>query len=250
MPDLRLIKAEILKLRRRRGLLVGTAVLTFVAVAIFFAVASILHITSPAKYGGAGGSETFETAMSILAMTAGIAGVLIGATAGGSDIESGVFRDLAATGRSRTALFFARVPGAWAIIVPAVLASVTLSAILALVLHAGSTAVTAGAIVSGGSAALVSGMLLSAAAVGLAAMAGSRGMVIGLVLAFQLGVSPLLAQLGLLGDGIYAIPSVAIARIGGAMTNDVGLVVAIGVVIAWATATLGAGLYRTRTQEI
>ncbi|MDX6691097.1 MAG: hypothetical protein QOG15_2554 [Solirubrobacteraceae bacterium] len=249
MPGLRLIRAEILKLRRRRGLLAGIAVLTFAAVAIFFAVASILHLTNPAKYGGAGGGDHFDTAMGILAMTGGVAGVLIGATAGGSDIESGVFRDLAATGRSRTALFFARVPGAWAIIVPAVLASVTLSAILALVLSGGS-ALSAGAIVAGGASALVAGMLLSAASVGLAAMAGSRGMVIGLVLAFQLGVSPLLAQLGLLGDGVGAIPSVAIARIGGAPTHDVALAVAIGVVIAWATVTLGAGLYRTRTQEI
>jgi hypothetical protein len=249
MPDLRLIRAEILKLRRRRGLLVAAGVLTFVAVGIFFLVAGVLHATDPAKYGGAGGKDGFETAMAILAMTAGIAGVLLGATAGASDIESGVFRDLAATGRSRSALFFARVPGAWAIVVPFVLASVGLSATLALALPADAP-LTAGALVSGGASALVAGMLLSAVSVGLAAVAGSRGMVIGLVLAFQLGVSPLLAQLGLLGDGIYAIPSVAIARIGGAMSGDVALVVAIGIVIAWAAAALGAGVWRTRTQEI
>ena len=40
-------------------------------------------------------------------------GVIIGATAGGADIETGVYRDLVATGRSRTALFFSRVPAAW-----------------------------------------------------------------------------------------------------------------------------------------
>jgi hypothetical protein len=44
-----------------------------------------------------------------------------------------VFRDLAATERSRTALFAVRVPGAWAIVVPSVLAAVAVSAILALV---------------------------------------------------------------------------------------------------------------------
>ena len=48
----------------------------------------------------------------MLALLAAVAGAIVGATAGGADIEAGVFRDLAATGRSRTALFFARVPGA------------------------------------------------------------------------------------------------------------------------------------------
>ena len=49
----------------------------------------------------------------MLALLASVAGAIIGATAGGADIESGVFRDLVATGRSRTALFFSRVPAAW-----------------------------------------------------------------------------------------------------------------------------------------
>ena len=57
---------------------------------------------------------------------AAVAGVLVGATAGGADIEAGVFRDLAATGRWWTALFVARVPGAWAIVVLIALAAVVL----------------------------------------------------------------------------------------------------------------------------
>ena len=167
--------------------------------------------------------------MGVLAMTGAVAGTLVGATAGGADIEAGVFRDLAATGRSRGALFGARVPGAWAVLVPAVLAGVVVSAALALALH-GTAPVPAGAILSGGAAALVSALLLSAASVGLAALAGSRGMVIGVVLAFQLGLSPILVDVGI-GDGRYAIPSVAIARIGGALSNDVALGVAIAVVL-------------------
>ena len=45
-------------------------------------------------------------------------------------------------------------------------------------------------------------------------------MVMGIVLAFQLGVSPLLAQVEALGDARYAIPSVAIARLDGAEGVD------------------------------
>lgn len=249
MPDLRLIRAEILKLRRRRGLLVATGLLTFGVVALYYAIVGGLHIADPAQYARTGGLDGFDDAMALLAMAGAVAGVIVGATAGGSDIEAGVFRDLAATGRSRTALFAARVPGAWAIVLPAVLAAVASTAILALALN-GDEPVSAGGIVEGGASALVAAMLLSAASVGLAALAGSRGMVIGTVLAFQLGLSPILAQLSAIGDARYAIPSVATARIGGELVDEVALAVAILVVLAWAAVTLGAGLWRTRTQEI
>ena len=47
MPDLRLIRAEMLKLRRRRGMLAVCAVLTLVAVALYYAVLAVLHLTDP-----------------------------------------------------------------------------------------------------------------------------------------------------------------------------------------------------------
>ena len=58
----------------------------------------------------------FDSAAGILTLLASVAGAIVGATAGGADIETGVFRDLVATGRSRTALFFARVPAAWIVV--------------------------------------------------------------------------------------------------------------------------------------
>ena len=61
-----------------------------------------------------------------------------------------------------------------------------------------------------------SGALTAAVCVGLAALTGSRGPVMGIALAFQLGVAPLLAQLDVLGDARWAIPSVAISRLDGA----------------------------------
>ena len=45
-----------------------------------------------------------------------IMAAIVGSTAGSQDIDSGVFRDLAATGRSRSALFLARVCGAWVVV--------------------------------------------------------------------------------------------------------------------------------------
>src|SRR3954451_384526 len=47
-----------------------------------------------------------------------VVGAIVGSTAGSQDIETGVFRDSAATGRSRVALFGARVPGALALVLP------------------------------------------------------------------------------------------------------------------------------------
>ena len=43
------------------------------------------------------------------------AAILIGAEAGTVDLTAGVFRDLVATGRSRTALFLTRIPAAIAV---------------------------------------------------------------------------------------------------------------------------------------
>jgi putative exporter of polyketide antibiotics len=183
-------------------------------------------------------------------MAAPVAGVLVGATAGGADIEAGVFRDLAATGRSRTALFAARLPGAWAIVVPPAVAAIAVCALITSVAAGQGPALTVDEILRSGTAALVAAMLLTAASVGLAALANSRGMVIGVVLAFQLGVSPLLAEIGALGDARHAIPSIATARLDGALADEYALATAILVILAWAAVTLGAGLWRTRTQEI
>ena len=70
---------------------------------------------------------------------------------------------------------------------------------------------------------LVSGALTAAVCVGLAALTGSRGPVMGIALAFQLGVAPLLAQLDVLGDARFAIPAVAISR----LDNADGLVASL-----------------------
>jgi ABC-type transport system involved in multi-copper enzyme maturation permease subunit len=249
MFDLRLIEAEILKLRRRRGLMIATVTLTFAVAAVFYAIVSALHVANPGRFPGAGGSGGFDAVIGLLTLSGAVGGTIVGAPAGGADIEAGVFRDLAATGRSRSALFFARVPGAWAIVVPAALAAIALSAILAFVLN-GEAAPSATTVVQGGASVLVATLLLSAASAGLAALSGSRGMVIGVVLAFQLGLAPILAQVHALGFARYAIPSVANARIGGNIADELALGVAIAIVLGWAAVTLGAGLWRTLTQEI
>jgi|tagenome__1003787_1003787.scaffolds.fasta_scaffold20894204_3 hypothetical protein len=230
---LRLIRADLLKLERRRGMLALVAGLLFVAVGAYFGVGAILDKTTD-----------FDSASGILTLLASVAGAIIGATAGGADIETGVFRDLVATGRSRTALFFARVPAAWAIVLGLLIAALILAAVIAR--PALSQFAEAAAQV------VASGALTAAVCVGLAAMTGRSGPVMGLALAFQLGVAPLLAQIEALGDARLAIPAVAISRLGGAdgFVAALPLLGAIGIILAWAAAGLAGGLYRTRTAEI
>ena len=175
-----------------------SAILTVVAVAVFYVIQAIR--------GDAGGAGHFNDAIAVLAMAGSVAGAIVGATAGAADIEAGVFRDLVATGRSRLALFFARVPGAWAIVLPVLALAVALAAVLASVLAGAEPGPSADDIVTGAAQVLTSGALTAAVCVGLAALTGSRGTVIGLALAFQLGVSPILAQVEAIGDARYGIP--------------------------------------------
>jgi ABC-type transport system involved in multi-copper enzyme maturation permease subunit len=253
MPDLRLIWADVLKLRRRRGMLTLTVLGTLGVVVLVYTVLAIQHASDPAKHGPAGGLENYHGAIQTVALLAIIAGVIVGGTSGTQDIESGVFRDLAATGRSRTALFVSRVAGALAVVVPIVLVTALVTAAGAVALRDGLAAPSAHTLIAGTAAALAAAALGTAVAVGASAVVGSRGPVIGILLAFFLGITPLLEVIALLGAGRQLIPDVAINRIAGLSTPAGGhyaLGAAIAVLIGWIAATLAAGAWRTKTREI
>jgi ABC-type transport system involved in multi-copper enzyme maturation permease subunit len=253
MPDLRLISADFLKLRRRRGMLSLTLLGTLGVVALVFTVLAIQHAANPAKYGPAGGLENYRGAIETVGLLALIAGVIVGGTAGTQDIESGVFRDLAATGRSRTALFLSRAAGALAMVLPIVLVTAIATAAGSIALRADLAAPDAGTLIAGTALVLAAGALSTAVAVGVSAVVGSRGPVIGILLAFFLGISPLLEVIGFLGDTRQLVPDVAIHRIGDLSTPagmHVALGIAIAVVLGWIAVSLAAGAWRSKTREI
>jgi hypothetical protein len=110
-----------------------------------------------------------------------------------------------------------------------------------------------GTLVAGTAAVLVAGAVSTAMAVGLSALVGSRGPVIGILLAFFLAIQPLLTAITLLGATRKFIPSVAIDRIGqlpvqGGVTVALGT--AIAVAIGWVAVTLGLGAWKTTAREI
>lgn len=251
MFDLRLIWADALKLRRRRGMLALCVVLTLGIVALIVTVAAIQHATNPSEHGPAGGLMAYHDSMFVLTMMMLVVGAIIGSTAGAQDLESGVFRDLAATGRSRLALFGARVPAAWAIVLPIAALVAAAAAIVSLALADGLVTPDAAAIFAGTLGVLTAGALSAAVSVGLAALTASKAPVIATMLAFTLALAPILSAIGFLGDARQAIPTNALARIGDAPSQvQMSLITAIVVVVAWAAAAFAVGAWRTRTREI
>ena len=100
---------------------------------------------------------------------------------------------------------------------------------------------------------LASGAVGAALAVGLAALVGSRGPVIAILLAMHLIFEPQLQGAGFLGDARQALPISAINRIGdqaGDLDYSLALGTSIAVVLAWIVAALAAGAWRTKTREI
>ena len=114
----RMIKAEWLKLRRRRGLFWWSLGLAVGVVALIFGVIEVLHLANPAQHGPAGGLTGLTRGLIGLYSAGGVAAILVGAFAGTADVSAGVFRDLVATGRSRWELFAARLPGALMFFIP------------------------------------------------------------------------------------------------------------------------------------
>ena len=135
----RLPRAELLKVRKRRGLMITAALLTVGATIVMFVAFELFHLSNSVRYGPAGGLDRFSQWVFLSSQLGSIAAVLVGASVGADDLGAGVFRELVATGRSRTALFFARVPAGLAVVWALMAASFGLAATLTVTL-AGSAA--------------------------------------------------------------------------------------------------------------
>ena len=105
-----MIAADLLKLRRHRPTMVTAALLSAGMAIVYFAFIEARH------HGNLAGPQALSDGASLMGNYFGaFAAILIGAEAGTTDLSSSVFRDLVATGRSRTALFLVRIPAATAI---------------------------------------------------------------------------------------------------------------------------------------
>ena len=126
IPSWAMIATRFMELRRRRGLML-TIILVTVGIPVgFMAIRLLLHAVAPKTYGPAGGYAIYGALVAGVLYTFGfIVAAALGVTAGSADLTDGMFRHLVITGRSRLALYLARIPAGLAIIVPAVAAGFT-----------------------------------------------------------------------------------------------------------------------------
>lgn len=127
VPNWAMITTRVMELRTRRGLMVALTLVTIGIPAIFMAARLVLHAVAPKTYGPAGGYDIYVAmAAGVLYVFGFIVAATLGATAGSADLTDGMFRHMVISGRSRLALYLARVPAGLAIIVPMVAAGFAL----------------------------------------------------------------------------------------------------------------------------
>ena len=251
----RLVSAELLKLRKRRGLVLSSLALTVLPMVIAYTVLLMVHASNPDKHGPAGGLKNFTNSMDLLTTLGGIAAILIGATLGAGDLGSGVFRELVVTGRSRLALYAARIPAGlafvWAVVGVGFAITATSSVVFAGSLEAPSATLLAK---SAAWLALATALALFLA-LGVSSLVGARGTTIGVVLGWQLVAMPLLTNIKELGSLRQALSEAGVRRLqpdalfNGGPTVTMSLAAALVVVAAWTIVPLAFGARRTVTRD-
>ena len=120
LPTWDLTATKHLELRKRRGLMVTVLVMIIAPTVLILGLRLAFHLFDPAHYGPAGVPGVFAAIANLTAEFGFIVAAVVGAAAATTDLNDGVFRYLVITGRSRLALYLARIPAGLAILVPAV----------------------------------------------------------------------------------------------------------------------------------
>jgi hypothetical protein len=241
-----MVGAELIKLRKRRGLFWSTLVLVVAPVVVGYVVLTLQHTVDPDHADPAGGITNFRSTYEFLAQVGMVAAIMVGVTAGGGDLGAGVFRELVVTGRSRIALFGVRFPGGILFLAPYVLAAVVLASVASVALPSSEPepGVTLMVEYAGWLAlALLTGLAL---AVGVGSLVSGR-VAIGLALAWQFILTPVLLGIGKVDPVLVAA---ALRRIEPGSTNDsVSPTVAAFTIVAWIVIPLLAGAWRTARRD-
>jgi hypothetical protein len=118
IPTWGMITTRFMELRRRRGLIIALIAVNIGIPVIFLGVRLVSHAVDPKSFGPAGGYTVFTNLVAGFMFIFGfIVAAVVGCTAGSVDLTEGMFRHLVITGRSRVALYFARIPAGLAIVI-------------------------------------------------------------------------------------------------------------------------------------
>jgi ABC-type transport system involved in multi-copper enzyme maturation permease subunit len=254
-----MIAAEVLKLRRSRGTMVGALLLSVGIVALYFAVSESRH------NGTFGGAEALTDGVTMIGTIFGaLAAILIGTEAGTADLTSGVFRDLVATGRSRTALFLVRIPAAVAVAVASTLSAYLITVVVAIGFSGPAPAPGLGFLLRNAGWVVLATAVTTALAVSVSSFSGSRPLTLTALIGLQLIGGQLVLQASFLGSARDLVLVGALAHLrpgphgtapgfnGNLQSFDelsMAAAVAIAVILAWTVIPALAAGWRTVRQE-
>ena len=118
IPTWGMITTRFMELRQRRGLMIALIAVNIGIPVVVLSVRLVAHAVDPQSYGPAGGYTVFTTlVLGFMYVFGFIVAAVVGCTAGSVDLTEGVFRHLVITGRSRLALYFARIPAGLSIVI-------------------------------------------------------------------------------------------------------------------------------------
>jgi hypothetical protein len=198
LPTWPLINAKVLELRKRRTLMVVAVAFTVALPVLFYGVRLICHLADPARYAPAGAPDAFATAGTLMGEFGFIIAATLGVTAGTADLTDGMFRHLVITGRSRTALYLARLPAGLSILLSLAAIGFTVACLVTAFLGgphaAGAITVSAGDMVRSGlwlELYLIVGYALG---LGLGSLMGQRTVPVILLVVLEIIITPVLAD--------------------------------------------------------
>jgi ABC-type transport system involved in multi-copper enzyme maturation permease subunit len=252
-----MMSADFLKLRRRRGLVAVMAVLTVGATIITYGTIEIIHLVDGTKHGPAGGITNLGHGVWVLSALGAVAAAIVGSFASAGDLDAGVYRELVVTGRSRLALYLSRIPAGLGFLLPFVAAGYALAAAASVVFAGSSPVPDTRLLVVTGLWTVLQVAFYYLLATGIASLVG-RSYTVGIVLAWRLALTPILASITSLGIVRELVPGVALqhltpAGLGGSVNQGpavpMSLAATAAVLIVWATVALAAGARRDTTRD-
>ena len=271
LPTWPLINAKLLELRKRRTLMIVTVAFTVGLPVSFYGIRLLYHLGNPARYAPAGAPNAFATIGTLMAEFGFIVAVMLGATAGTDDVTDGMFRQLVITGRSRLALYLARIPAGLTILLSLAALGFTVAALVTAFLNSPHAP---GALTPSASALAGAGLWLElylvigfTVGLGLGVLMGQRTVPVVLLIVLEIIITPILADhalphfvnverliVGVPMDQLQPAVLAGGAHVG--PTGGVGLVIppmptwAMAAVIAgWVIGWLAIGAWKMATRD-
>ena len=198
LPPVPLIGAKLLELRKRRTLMAVTVAFTVGLPVTFYGIRLLYHLGNPARYAPAGAPNAFATAGILMGEFGFVIATALGATAGTADLTDGMFRHLVITGRSRLALYLARIPAGLSILLSLAAVGFTVACLVTAFLgspeSASAVAVSPGDMIRSGLWLELYLLIGFTVGLGLGSLMGQRTVPVILLIVLEIIITPVLAD--------------------------------------------------------